>query len=124
MQTGLNTKTIIDIALLLITLMLGVILHKTGKPYQQLILAVHKIGTLGFGIYITILVVHQLKLYGWDALLVVCSIIAGISLIVLIASGALLSADKLHDAMLKVHRIATLALLLSTAGIFFEFFKP
>ena len=123
MQTGLNTKTIIDIALLLITLILGIILHKTGKPYQQLILAVHKIGTLAFGVYTILLVVHQLKLYEWDALLVVCSIIAGISLIALIASGALLSNDKQPDMMLKIHRIASAALLLSTAGIFYEIFK-
>lgn len=93
MQTGITAKIIADIALLLITLALGFTLHKTGKPYQQLILALHKIGTLGFGVLIAILMVHQLKLQNGDALLVVCSIIAGISLIALIASGALLSAE-------------------------------
>ena len=122
MLTELTTKAIVDITFLLITLALGVILHKNGKPYQQLILALHKIGTLGFGVLIAILLVHQLKLLGGDAFLVVCSIIAGISLIALIVSGALLSADKPHDTMLKIHRIATLVLLLSTTGIFYEVF--
>jgi VIT1/CCC1 family predicted Fe2+/Mn2+ transporter len=124
MLTELTTKAIIDMAFLLVTLVLGVILHKTGKPYQQLILALHKIGTLGFGVLIAILLVHQLNGLGGDAWLVVCFIIAGISLLALVASGALLSADKPHDAMLKVHRVATLLLLFSTTGIFYELFNP
>ena len=112
-----TSKIIINSALMLITIVLGVVLHKTGKPYNNLLFTAHKLITLGFVVYLAIVMVNYDKLNGFNPLLVAFTVLLMLSVIALMVSGALLSLDKLETAMLKLHRISTAGAILGFAGI-------
>lgn len=113
MTTGL--KIGINIGLIIITIIVGFFLHKTGKPYSTAMLAVHKLLTVGFTIFITLMVLQVLKLQSPDALFTWVLVLSAVSLAGLLASGGMLSTDKFFDAALWIHRICTGVFVVSIA---------
>jgi hypothetical protein len=102
--------------LLLLTLSSGFRLSGSGKPYGGLLFNVHKLAALGA----VVIAVMQLSkaLKGVESLppIVVLLVLAGICVIVLFASGALMSMDKLDDTpTLTIHRIASVVMAIAIA---------
>jgi hypothetical protein len=114
-------KIAITAALILLTIIFGLFLHKTGKPYSTALLTVHKLLTVGFAVFITLMVVQVFKVSATDALFTGMMVCSAVSLVLLLASGGLLSVDKWHDMMLCVHRIATIVFVVSVAMMMYKF---
>lgn len=112
-------KTFLPGGLFLATLIFGVLLSQLGKPYNGLLFNVHKL--LALGAVIVTVVQFSRALKGTDTLtlLIVLLILAGISVVALFASGALMSRPQLekrnYTILLTIHRIAPVAMFICMA---------
>lgn len=97
-----------------LTLAFGFWLSHVGKPYNGLLLNVHKLIALGGVVLAAIQLSKTLGSPGW--LLIALLVIAVLCVIALFASGALMSAGKLNYAlMLTIHRVAPVVLVVCCA---------
>ena len=117
----MGTKVAINTALILVTILFGFVLHKTGKPYNTALLTIHKLATIGFVIYFTLILVNFFKTTGTGTIPLLLPVLAVLFILLLLVSGALLSLDRFQPVMLLVHRVSTIAFLALTAGIFYLF---
>jgi len=117
---GLITKVIINIALILITIIIGYILHRTGRPYNTALFTVHKLASLVFIIFTAIILVSFVRNNDLSVLFTSMLVVAAASIIVLLVSGGMMSLDKLHLQMMWVHRIFSGAFVISMAVIFYK----
>jgi hypothetical protein len=113
-------KTLINIALVLIIIPVGFILHVKGKPYNSVLFAIHKLLTVGFIIFMAALLTQYLKVTGLNTVIIVLLCLSVIAIIGLLVSGALLSIEKLPVFMLRLHNVSCIALLLFISGIFYR----
>ena len=123
MIENLIPKTIVNIALILTTLIVGVILHKLGRPYSNLVFAIHKLTTVTFVVLIIRIIIpyaNNPELNIWPIVLIV---LATISVLGLIVSGGAMSLNKSHDLMLTIHKVSTLVFLLIISGLFYTIYQ-
>jgi hypothetical protein len=120
----LTSKTAICGLLVLLTLISGVWLSHSGKPYNSMIFTIHKLIALATVIIIGVNVYHLLRVMDGNAL-VALSVIAvtGLLFLTLFISGALLSLmpagllsleKPMPEIILKIHQVAPLLALVSS----------
>ena len=103
--------------LFIITLAAGFWLSAAGKPLNPWIFNLHKLIALAAVILATIQLVDLFKQKGSSAAILTLLILAGICVLALFASGALMSAGQLrYDLMLIIHRVAPFGIVFSLAG--------
>jgi hypothetical protein len=113
----MTSKLIVTGLLLLFTLLSGVWVSNSGRPYNTGIFTLHKLIALGAVIF-TVATVQQLRT-GMDTrtLAVGAVVVTGLLFLSLFASGALLSIGKPdHIAILTIHRVAPLLAVIATAA--------
>ncbi len=109
----LSTFTIPGIVYLL-TLAFGVWLSHSGKPYPGLLFNIHKLISLGWVILTVVQLSRMLKNGGAQALLILALGLAGLCVVALFASGALMSMGKLNYTLtLTIHRITPAVLFIA-----------
>jgi hypothetical protein len=118
---GIGLKVSINMVLIVVTIVLGFILHRSGKPYNNLLFTFHKLVTLGFIIFIAFILAEYSNANGLSNLLLTFLLLAVLSTIALFVSGTMLSLEKKLEAMLQVHRISTVGFLVCASVIFFHF---
>ena len=100
-------KFIIPGIAFLLTLVFGLWLSLSGKPYNGILFNVHKLIALGAVILTVIQLNGVLKSMDIQGLIIILIIIAGLCVVALFASGAFMSIGNQNDAvMLTIHRIA------------------
>lgn len=98
----------------LVTVAFGFWLSRRGKPYNGLLFNVHKLVALASVILAGMAVYQVLKVMDVAALIVLLLVLAGLSVIALFASGALMSAGKgEYRAMKLVHNISPFVLVVA-----------
>ena len=117
--SGLTVKIIGNSALVLATIITGIILHRTGRPYNGLIFTIHKLVTIAFVILIARILIVHIHSHGTTALFLTLLVLSALSVIILAFSGGAMSLDKMYNSMLIVHRIATAIFIVCIAGIFY-----
>jgi len=117
----INLILAINIILVLIIIALGLMLHKSGMPYNKVWLALHKFATIGLIVFISVILINVSRNSGIDMIPIISVIVSVISVVLLMGSGALLSLDKWHISMLWIHRFATLSFIISLGIIFYSF---
>jgi hypothetical protein len=119
------TKFTLPAVLFLLTISSGFWVAKSGKPYNTAVFTLHKLIALGMTIFATIAVVNVLKVTQIQPVVILLFVLAGLSILALFATGALMSAQKLAgNAWLLIHRVAPFLLAGSvTAAIFLVFKK-
>jgi len=106
--------------LLVFTLASGVWLSGAGKPLNPWIFNLHKLIALAAVVFTTLQMVKQLNISRTQAFPLALLILAGVCVVALFLSGALMSAGKLsYDFMLIIHRAAPFGLVLSLAGVIY-----
>lgn len=120
---GTGIKVLINVILILVTIVIGIFLTKAGKPYSSAMLSMHKLFTLAFAIFLTMMLIQYLKVQSPDSLFTVMLITSAVALVVLLVSGGVLSVDKLYDTMIVVHRIATGVFVISAGVVFLILLK-
>jgi hypothetical protein len=110
------SRIIVVGVLLVLTLVSGIWLSNSGKPYNSVIFTIHKLIALG-AVIATAVTVYQLRTsVDIRTLIIGAIVITGVLFIALFVSGALLSIGKPdHVAILTVHRAVPLLAVLSTA---------
>jgi len=113
-MTSIYTGKIITSSVLLILLVVaGIYIHRTGKPYNTFVFTVHKLFTVAMIIILVITVKNYLGATDVSSLLYLLVGGAGLALAGLLISGGMMSLDKLQETMLVVHRICTGVFLVS-----------
>jgi len=105
-------KLISSILLVILTIGMGIILHRSGKPYNTGYFTIHKISTIAFLVLLISIINIYLKGGGINSLFTFSCITGSVSLLALIISGALMSLDKMTDLSLLIHRISTFVFVL------------
>lgn len=123
MNVHLILKTIINFTLILITIIIGIILHKTGRPYNNFILAIHKLTTVVFVVLIIMMIITYKRNNELNAFIIILIALVTISILGLIVSGGALSLNKNHELMLTIHRISSFLFLSASSGVFYTFFQ-
>ena len=120
LQSTILSKVIISSLLVIAVLVLGVILSKTGKPYNSFLTAGHKLISLALVVYIAVYFFGAARgadlsviFYIFCALFLICTV-------ALFASGAMLSLDKHAILMQWTHRFATGGFVITLAIIFYR----
>lgn len=120
-MNGISTILIVGGGLLVLSLITGVILTHNGRPLNIFLSGIHKLIAVGSVVMLTITVVRLLKMgSAFGYLEVLAIILAGLSFLTLIATGAILTREvELPAIVLRVHQIApALALLSSSWAIY------
>lgn len=103
--------------LYLLTICLGIWLSHFGRPLNAALSAVHKLVALGSAVVTVLLFINLLKGINVEAGLLALLIAAGVCIVALIATGAILSGAKaLNRPLLLVHNISTVLAVLCLAG--------
>ena len=108
----MTLKIIISGIFVVLLVVSGIFLTRTGKPYHVLVLALHKVLTLALGVLLFMLILPVLRL---DVFPLVHLLIAGflaLGFIGLIVSGGMMSLDKFQGVMLWIHRFSVAVFLL------------
>jgi hypothetical protein len=121
---SLTAKVLVNIALITLTIVLGYFLQKTGKPYSPWIFQAHKLLTIAFTVFMVFILISFIRANGIAPIYTVMLIAAGVSLILLMISGGLLSVDHMEKPMELLHKATALTFTLSIAGIFYLLLKP
>ena len=117
----MSVKLFISGIVFIITLVSGIWLSKTGKPYQTLPFNLHKLIALAF-IVITYFIYRSIfKSIDTYNLALILTIICGLVAVVLLATGGMLSqAGEVKNSLVVVHKIFTLLLLFSVALFYYK----
>jgi hypothetical protein len=117
---GITTQVLINIALILIAMIVGFILHKTGRPYNTAIFTAHKLVSLAFIIFTAIILIGYTRNHEISVFFIAMLIAAVLSIIVLLVSGGMMSLDKMHQQMMRVHWISSGGFVVCIAVIFYK----
>lgn len=111
----------ISIAAFAVIFVSGYILHAKGKPYNAVLLALHKLIPLGVGAILIVLAVGKAKIGTLPALQMVLLIVALFLLVSTIITGGLVSVKKeMPKIFTLIHKILPY-LTLAASGAFFYF---
>jgi hypothetical protein len=113
----MNQKYIITGLFLLLIILSGVWLSRTGRPLSVLILTLHKLISLGAVIFLIITVYRIHQAAPLNPLQLGISVLTLLFFIALFATGGLLSTTKTMPAVvLKIHQIMPFLVVLSTSA--------
>jgi len=110
------TKFTIPGIAFLLTLAFGLWVSYSGKPYNGILFNIHKLIALGAVIVTIVQLSRMLTTADSMALIIVLLVLAGVCVVALFATGALMSMGKLnYDVTLTVHKIAPVVMALAMA---------
>ncbi len=103
--------------LLLLTLVFGLWVSLSGKPYNGILFNIHKLIALATLVVTAIQITRLLKGTPVPVLPIVLISLAGLCVLALFFTGAMMSAGKLdYPAMLAVHRTTIIIVIIEIAG--------
>ena len=116
---GYSGKLIISLVLLILIIIVGIVLHKTGKPYNTLLFNLHKLASVALVVIIVLLSVKYFKEIDAGLLFYIILGFSSVSFIVLFISGAMMSLDRMHEIMRIIHIISTILEIISFSLIIY-----
>lgn len=100
----------------LLTLVFGFWLSRAGKPYNGVVFNLHKLIALAAVVITTVQVYGLLKVARPQALPIVLLVLAGLAVVALFVTGALMSADKFVYGLLRlIHNVAPFVAVIGLA---------
>jgi hypothetical protein len=115
----LTVYMMINIVLILITIITGFALHKTGKPYNNIRFTLHKLLTIGFVVFLSIIIVNHMKQGGIEIYHILFLAGGILAVLALLFSGGMMSLDKMQEGMLLVHRMSVILFMICLSGIIY-----
>ena len=113
MNYTFHQKLFVSIFLFIALVAMGVILHRTGKPYHPLLFNIHKLLTVAWIILMGVLLLNHPGIAVQQMIHNICVGFTLLGILALLFSGGMMSLDRMHETMLKVHRLATVVMMLS-----------
>lgn len=110
-----TSKFVLPIILFILTVAAGFWVSKTGKPYNTGTFTLHKLLALAAVVFAAISFMGLLKTTHAQPLVIVLVVLAGLSILALFGTGALMSIQKTVSSLwLFIHRASTFLLAGST----------
>jgi len=110
------SKFITPGVVILLTLASGLWLSQSGKPLNTLLFTIHKLIALGAVILTGIQIYRALKNIEIQALLIALIVFAGLCVLALFVTGALMSIGKpAYDILRAIHTVAPLLAVIAVA---------
>ena len=118
------TNFILPGVLFLLTLAFGLWLSRAGKPYNGILFNIHKLIALGAVILTVLREMDVWKSGQMEDIVILLICAAGICILALFTSGALMSAKKGdYNFLLAIHKIAPVLLFLAMALAVYEVWR-
>lgn len=117
-------RIIISGFLIVLLIVSGIFLHRTGKPYHVLIFALHKIITVALTVLLFLLVLPGIRQAVFPVVHLVVAAFLAIGLIGMIASGGMMSLDKYQGVMQWIHRVSVAVFLLCFSDLMYVLLSP
>ena len=118
----MNTKYLNLAAMFLVIFVFGFWLSRTEKPYNSLLLNVHKLVGLGAGIYILAHTVRIHKVTPLDTASFLTVVVTAILFLSMGITGGLVSAEvTVPDFVSKIHKFLPYLTVVSSAGVLYFF---
>jgi hypothetical protein len=118
LSVSVGSKFVVPGVVFLLTLASGVWLGLNGKPFNGVLFNLHKLIALGGVILAGMQIVRALRAVDAGTLLIALVIVAGLCILALFASGALISAGVWKYTLLRgVHTTASILVTLALAGV-------
>ncbi len=118
-QLSLISEVIISAVLMLIIIVLGVMMHKSGKPYKASISLIHKIASVLLVVLLVYIFMGNQGELEVNLFLLVLLVMAFVSTVALFISGAFLSTKETSPTMVWLHRIGSVGLVISLLLAFY-----
>ncbi len=100
----------------LLLFVFGYALSRTGKPYHMFVFTVHKLITVGIIVYLAMTIYKMNQLSPLSPIQITVIVLTGLFFVATMATGALLSMDKVFPEFVhKLHKITPYLTLLSTS---------
>jgi hypothetical protein len=115
---AISTKLIAAGILFLLTLISGVILSRSGRPFSIGLITIHKLIALGTMVFIGMAVYQLYKIADRNVIIETSvMIITGILFLSLVATGALLTREEMQlpEVVIRIHQVAPLLALVSSS---------
>lgn len=113
------SKFTTTVILFVLTLAFGFWLSRLGKPYNGILFNIHKMIALGVVIFTVVQFSKTMNVANLP-LLIVMLIVAGLCVVALFASGALMSMGKLdYNFTLTIHRVAPVLAVIAMGGVIY-----
>jgi uncharacterized membrane protein YGL010W len=114
----MNVNPNLRTALLFVVIVLsGFWLSRSGKPYNGLVLAIHKLISLAAVVLLVTTMVQSNRAGALSAPALIAGVVTGLFFLSLIATGGLLSSELQTPAVVsKLHQVAPYLTMLSTAA--------
>jgi hypothetical protein len=94
----------------------GYWLSRSGKPYNVLVLTIHKLIAVAAFVLLAVIMIHSNRRANLSTIELVAGVITGLFFLNLIVTGGLLSSEGQTPAVVsRVHRIAPYLTLISSA---------
>jgi hypothetical protein len=107
----------------LLTLASGVWLSSSGKPLNAILFNIHKLIALAAVVLLVIQLVNTFKSTHPQSLLIAMIVLAGVCVLALFISGAMMSIGiPAYALMLTIHRVAMALMTVSLAGTIYLLF--
>lgn len=107
---------------LVLTIVLGMILNRTGKPYHTALFTFHKLIALAGFILLLLMVIQSIRTAGAGTLMIVLVFATGIAFAGILLSGAMMSLDKQFRMMQVLHQVCTVVYFFASGGILWKIF--
>jgi hypothetical protein len=107
----------IPAVIFVLTIGSGLWLSSLGKPYRAALFNVHKLIALAVVVLSVIQLVKVWNIVDVQALLIAALVVAGIGVVALFATGALLSVGKVSYGVLRVTHIVVAVVMPLTLGL-------
>lgn len=121
---NLTGKLILSGVLTILIIGTGIWVSSLGRPINTRVLTVHKLVAIAFSVLTTVVVIGLLKTSQIQSVSLIFLIIAGIAVIVLFATGAILSFEKpASKIILIVHAFTPIITIVSFSAAFFLLIK-
>ena len=112
-----TTKLAVAGGLFLLTVIFGLIVSRSGRPFSIALVTVHKLSAVA-AVVLVGLAVNQLRQTGDGLVLIEIGliVISALLFVALIATGALLTREEMQlpEVVLKIHQVAPLLTLISS----------
>lgn len=112
----MKTMILAALILLAVSVRLGIWIGLTGSPYNVILLAVHKLTSIGFTVLSGIYFIGEMRNTGMAPVNIVLIAVMIAAFVALLATGAIMSGQQLPSAILRITHAAMVIIFFLSAG--------
>ena len=117
---GLTIPFLLSGAAFLFIFLSGYILTRIGKPYNTLIITIHKLVGVALGVYLGLTLYRRFQALGLSSLGLSIIAVTVLFFIIMVTTGSLLSAERSFPNGIKLlHRVFPYLTVIATATMIF-----